>query len=64
MTDNDDQPLTHGEAARFIGVSVSTFKKLRAAGQGPESTRIGERERFRPSRLRKYLDTRTESGDE
>jgi predicted DNA-binding transcriptional regulator AlpA len=65
MTENNDQPLTHGEAARFVGVSTSTFKKVLASGQGPTPTQIGERKKYRPSVLRDWIEARTaESGDE
>ena len=68
MTENDDQPLSHGEAARFIGVSVPTFKKLLSSAEGRDiiPTEVGERKKFRPSILRAHLERRTrrESGDE
>jgi hypothetical protein len=68
MTENDDLPLTHGDAARFIGVSVPTFKKLLNSADGRDlvPTKIGARNRFRPSVLRAHLDshTRREPGDE
>jgi hypothetical protein len=64
MIENDDQPLTHGEAARFIGVSVPTFKQILSSGQGPAATQINERRKFRPSVLRGWLETRTQPNTE
>jgi predicted DNA-binding transcriptional regulator AlpA len=59
MTENDDAPLTHGQAARFIGASVPTLKRILASGQGPAPTRINDRTKFRPSVLREWLEART-----
>ena len=64
MTENEDLPLSHGDAARFIGVSVSNFKKILARGEGPTPTQIGERKKFRPSILRGWVETRTGVSDE
>ncbi len=61
MTENDDIPLSHGDSAKFIGVSVPTFKKILSGEDATllPSTQVGERRKWRPSILRGYLETRT-----
>lgn len=66
---NDDLPLSHGDSAKFIGVSVPTFKNILSSDDGRRllpSTQVGERKKWRPSILRGYLEARTrqDSSDE
>jgi len=56
---NDDLPMTGADAAKFIGTSYPTFRKLVAAGEGPAATQIGVKPRYRPSVLRTWVDERT-----
>ena len=56
---NDDLPMPAGDAAKFLGLSFPTFKKLVASGKGPAATQIGTHPKFRPSVLRAYVDNAT-----
>lgn len=59
---NDDVPLSHGDSAKFIGVSVPTFKRILSSDDGRHlltPTQVGERRKWRPSILRGYLESRT-----
>jgi hypothetical protein len=57
---NDDVPMSADKAAKFIGKSYPTFRKIVASGQGPASTQIGDcKPKYRPSALRSWLDACT-----
>jgi excisionase family DNA binding protein len=39
----DEDLLTAKQVAAMLNVSLATFKRLRARGEGPPSIRVGER---------------------
>jgi hypothetical protein len=56
---NDDTPIGIGDSAKFLGVSVPTFRKIRASSNDLIPTKVGDREKFRPSVLRGHLERST-----
>jgi excisionase family DNA binding protein len=56
---DDDELLTAKEVARMLAVSLATFKRLRKAGEGPPSIRVGERAiRYRRGDVEAWLRRR------
>jgi predicted DNA-binding transcriptional regulator AlpA len=54
--------LTTTQAARFLGVSPDTLKRMRRKGLGPPRTQISERRiGYRLSDLKSWLDQRLET---
>jgi predicted DNA-binding transcriptional regulator AlpA len=56
-----DKVLTEGEVAAMLGVSTQTVARMRKAGSGPPTVRIGARWMYSVSGLRKWWQER-ESG--
>jgi excisionase family DNA binding protein len=56
---NSDPLLVEHDAASFLGVSVSTLRRLRASDGGPAYIRIGHLIRYRESALEAYLEQHT-----
>ena len=60
----EDRFLSRGEAARFMGVSLVTFDKVRATGCLPEHYPVGGKKKYARPRFRKadlvvYLENRS-----
>lgn len=50
------------EVAEYLGVAVQTLYNMRARSEGPRSTKVGGRVRYRWSDVDAYLDARS-TGD-
>jgi predicted DNA-binding transcriptional regulator AlpA len=54
----DNLPLTAAEAAKFVGLAMSTLAKLRLSGNGPVYCKLGRRVVYRREDLKAWLETR------
>ena len=54
-------PLNVAEAARRLGLSVSTLNKLRVFGGGPVFLKLGRRVAYDPSDLEEWLASKRRS---
>lgn len=52
--------MSEKELARFLGISLSSVKRLRASGEGPPFVRIGRVVRYDPEQVRAWLREREE----
>jgi hypothetical protein len=54
-------PITYSEsdAAQYLSISVSTIRRRRRAGTGPEFYRIGKVLRYRLDALERYVELNT-----
>lgn len=52
--------LTESEAAKYLGMSSESLRKLRYAGQAPRFTRAGQKVQYRVAWLEDYLDAHSE----
>jgi predicted DNA-binding transcriptional regulator AlpA len=52
--------MTEKELAAFLGLSLSSVKRLRASGDGPPFVRIGRAIRYDPEAVREWLRQREE----
>jgi hypothetical protein len=50
--------VTASEAARLVGLSISTLAKLRLNGNGPPYCKLGRRVLYRPTDLEEWLQSR------
>ncbi len=50
--------LTTPEAARYLGLAVSTLNKWRVYGYGPAFVKLGRAVRYRQDDLDRFLETR------
>jgi predicted DNA-binding transcriptional regulator AlpA len=56
-----EELMTEAELARFLSVSLSTVKRLRATGEGPPSIRIAKRAiRYRRADVEDWLRKRAD----
>jgi hypothetical protein len=63
-TQSDQKPtdiLSPSDAARCVGLAVSTLGKLRCWGGGPEFLKLGRKVVYRRSALEKWLAARVVS---
>jgi predicted DNA-binding transcriptional regulator AlpA len=61
ISPTDDRILNQLETAQACGFSLATLRRLENAGKGPPVTRLSERRKgYRFSKLRAWLDARTE----
>lgn len=57
------EPMANiSEVAEYLGVAVQTLYNMRARSEGPRSTKVGGRVRYRWSDVDAYLDARS-TGD-
>lgn len=55
----DDELLTARQVAAMLNVSLATFKRIRKAGEGPPSIRVGQRAiRYRRRDVERWLQRR------
>ena len=54
-------PITYSEneAAQYLSISVSTIRRWRRAGTGPDFYRIGKVLRYRQEALERYVELNT-----
>ena len=57
----DEVNLTTKQAARLLGLSVSTLNKWRCYGTGPRFLKLGRAVRYRKMDLRSFLEARQAS---
>lgn len=53
----DNRLWTVEETAYFLGVSIKTLYQWKWLGQGPPVLVVGRRLRYRPARVRAWLET-------
>jgi predicted DNA-binding transcriptional regulator AlpA len=58
MTTNDPITLAASEAARVLGLAISTLAKLRLTGNGPVYCKLGRRVVYRREDLEAWLKSR------
>ena len=49
------------QAAKLLGVSISTLEHMRSYGIGPDYTRVGRQVRYRIADIHAFLDANTVS---
>ena len=53
-----DRLWTHGETARFVGVTEMALHTMNSRGRGPRSFKVGRCRRYNPADVLTWLDGR------
>ncbi len=56
--------LHENQAAQYLGVSVSTLRRVRHAGKGPSFVRIGRTVLYRKHHLDTFINQHTKNPDQ